>query len=75
MERGGSWDKKEEGVKVILRRDFIARTGEEGGEAVEKEEKGERVKRRSKDKKINVEEKKLVNEIEEVRWSIWKKRG
>jgi len=64
---------KKEGEKVIIRGDFNARTRREGGARRREEDyrSGEWKSRKSKDGKINKEGRKLVEMIEERRWSIW----
>lgn len=63
---------KGEGVKTILGNDFNARTGEEGGGAVEGEEMVEEGRgRRSKDKRVDREGRILIEFVEERGWGIF----
>lgn len=65
---------EEEEDYVLIRGDFNARTGNEGGLIVYEEEKGEG-KRRSKDKTINREGKVLLNKLQEKGWMILNDSG
>lgn len=64
----------EEGVRTIIGGDFNARTGDKGGRVrgdwEKEEEEEEEGRKRSKDKMINTEGRKLINFLEEKRWSI-----
>jgi len=66
-------EEKEVGSRIPIGGDFNARTGREGG-TVGEEEKGEsggEKRRRLKDGKINRNGRKLVELVEEKRWSIF----
>lgn len=52
--------------RVIVRGDFNAKTGEEGGEIKGQGEEEEEGKRKSKDKKMNAEGRRLLKVIEKL---------
>lgn len=60
-------EKEEEGRRVIIGRDFNARTGEMGGE-INMEDQGTIRTRNSKNKKAT--KKKLVEVLQKTGWSI-----
>lgn len=68
-------EEKKEDKKIVIGRDFNARTGEEGGSMRRKEDYSSEAVgvlkgRCSKDMKINREGRKLIKKIEEIGWSI-----